>query len=120
MSGSLTTLRVLLIAVLFSGLCISAGAQTSAGLRIVVVEGEDAVNIVQQKTAVAPVIEVRDRNDQPVAGAVVRFAITKGRATFNGARTITITTNAAGRAAVTGLTPTGSGAALSVRRLHRN
>src|SRR5690349_11490647 len=46
----------------------------AAGLRIVIVEGEDAVNIVQQKTAVAPVVEVRDRNDQPVAGAVVNFA----------------------------------------------
>jgi hypothetical protein len=79
-------------------------------LRIVVVEGEDAVNVVQQKTAVAPVIEVRDRNDQPLAGVVVRFAISKGRATFNGARTLTVTTNVAGRAVATGLTPTGSGA----------
>jgi hypothetical protein len=82
----------------------------ATGLTIVVLEGEDAVNIIQQKTAVAPVVEVRDRNDQPVAGAVVRFAIQGGRATFNGARTLTVTTNAAGRAAVAGLTPTGSGA----------
>jgi hypothetical protein len=79
-------------------------------LRIVVVEGEDAVNVIQQKTAVAPVVEVRDRNDQPVAGALVRFAIGRGRATFNGARALTATTNAAGRAVATGLTPTGSGA----------
>ena len=78
-------------------------------LRIVVVDGEDAVNVVQQKTAVAPVVEVRDRNDQPVSGALVRFAITKGRATFSGARALTVTTNAAGRAAVTGLAPTGAG-----------
>src|SRR5262245_53456677 len=85
-------------------------AAQTAGLRIVVVEGEDAINVVQQRSAVAPVVEVRDRNDQPVAGAVVRFAITKGRATFSGARTLTVTTNAAGRAAVTSLTPTGSGA----------
>lgn len=79
-------------------------------LRIVVIEGEDAVNIVQQKTATAPVVEVRDRNNQPVAGAVVRFAITRGRASFNGARTLSVATNAAGRAAVSGLTPTGTGA----------
>src|SRR5262245_46163557 len=85
-------------------------AEQSSALRIVVVEGEDAVNIIQQKTAVAPVIEVRDRNDQPVAGAVVNFAIRSGRATFNGARTLTVTTNAAGRAAAAGLTPTGTGA----------
>jgi hypothetical protein len=86
-------------------------AQTQGpSLQIVVIEGEDAVNVVQQKTAVAPVIEVRDRNNQPVAGAVVRFAIRNGRATFNGARAISVTTNAAGRAAAAGLTPTGSGA----------
>jgi hypothetical protein len=84
-------------------------AQADA-LRIVVVEGEDAVNIVQQKTAVAPVVEVRDRNNQPVAGAIVRFAIREGRGTFAGARTLSVTTNAAGRAVATGLTPTGSGA----------
>ncbi len=80
------------------------------GLKIVVIEGEDAVNIVQQKSAVAPVVEVRDRNNQPVSGALVRFAIRNGRATFGGARTLSVTTNAAGRAVATGLTPTGSGA----------
>ena len=92
----------------------ASAAQTtavkSAGLRIVVVAGEDAVNILQQKTAVAPIIEVRDRNDQPVAGAVVNFAIRGGRATFGGARTISVTTNVAGRAAAAGFTPTASGA----------
>ena len=79
-------------------------------LKIIVVEGEGAVNIIQQKTAVAPVVEVRDRNDQPVSGAVVRFAIQKGRASFNGARTLTATTDALGRATATGFTPSGSGA----------
>jgi hypothetical protein len=81
----------------------------AAALKIVVVEGEGAVNIIQQKTAVAPVVEVRHRNDQPVSGAVVRFAIQKGRATFNGARTLTATTDALGRATAAGLAPTGSG-----------
>ena len=85
-------------------------AQQSSDLKIVVLEGEGGVNIVRQKTAVVPLVEVRDRNDQPVAGAVVRFAISNGRASFSGARTLTVTTNAAGRAAATGLTPTGSGA----------
>src|SRR4029453_3036600 len=80
-----------------------------AGLRIVVVAGEDAVNIIQQKTAVAPIVEVRDRNDQPVAGALVRFAIQGGRASFRGARPLTATTDALGRATATGLTPTGTG-----------
>ncbi|MEQ1870251.1 MAG: PEGA domain-containing protein, partial [Vicinamibacterales bacterium] len=88
----------------------SAPAGEHAALTIVVVEGEDAVNIIQQRTAVAPVVEVRDRNNQPVPGALVRFAIRNGRATFSGARTLSVTTNAAGRAIATGLTPTSSGA----------
>ena len=92
---------------LLLSLTIVSPAQTT--LRIVVVEGEGAVNVVQQKSAVAPVIEVRDRNDQPVAGAAVTFVIRAGRASFNGARSVNITTNAAGRAVATGLTPTGSG-----------
>ena len=79
-------------------------------LTILVIDGEDAVNIIQQKTAVAPVVEVRDQNNQPVAGAVVRFAIRGGRATFSGANTLTVTTNVAGQAAVSGLTPTSAGA----------
>ena len=32
----------------------------SPDLKIVVIKGEDAVNVIQQRTAVAPVIEVRD------------------------------------------------------------
>jgi hypothetical protein len=86
--------------------------QTSkaAALKIVVLEGEGAVNVIQQKTAVAPVIEVRDRNDQPVSSAIVKFAIRGRQATFGGARTLSVTTDAAGRAAVTSLTPTGTGA----------
>lgn len=100
-----------MLALSFAG---TAAAQTAAtkpaGLRIVVITGEDAVNVIQQKTAVAPMVEVRDRNNQPVAGAVVRFTIEGGRATFGGARTLTITTDLAGRAAASGLTPTASGA----------
>jgi hypothetical protein len=88
----------------------SDNAPGQAALKIVVLEGEGAVNIIQQKTATAPVIEVRDQNDVPVAGAAVRFGIRSGRAVFGGARTLSVTTDAAGRAVATGFAPTGSGA----------
>ena len=78
-------------------------------LKILVIAGEAAVNVIQQRTAVSPVVEVRDRNDEPVAGVIVTFAVRRGRATFNGAQTLRVTTNAAGRASASGLTPTGSG-----------
>lgn len=83
----------------------------NGGLRIVVLEGEDGVNIIQQKTAVRPLVEVRDRNNLPVPGALVTFSIEGGKAaTFGGASTLTVATNAAGQAAVTGLTPSAAGA----------
>jgi hypothetical protein len=85
--------------------------QTSApALRIVVLEGEDAVNVVQQKTAVRPLVEVRDRNNLPVAGATVTFTVGSGQpAAFGAASSVTVTTNAAGQAAATGFAPTGIG-----------
>src|SRR5262245_62902282 len=108
-SRTLFCVSVLLVAALTGRGPALAAQGRDAGLRIVVIEGEDAVNVVQQKTAVAPVIEVRDRNDQPVAGAVVNFAVRNGRATFSGARTLAVTTDAAGRAVAAGPTPTATG-----------
>ena len=102
--------RLLALVVVTIGMPHLRAQSPPAGLRIVVIEGEDAINVIQQKTAVAPVVEVRDRNDQPVAGAAVRFAIRSGRATFSGARSLSVTTNAAGRAVASGFAPTGSGA----------
>ena len=83
----------------------------NAAFRIVVIEGEDGVNIIQQKTAVRSVVEVRDRNNLPVPGVLVTFSIEGGKAaSFGGASTLTVATNAAGQAAVTGLTPSAAGA----------
>ena len=83
-----------------------------SALRIVVLEGEDAVNIIQQKTAVRPLVEVRDRNNLPVAGATVTFTIGGGQpaAFAGGLQTLTVTTNALGQAAASGLNALSSGA----------
>jgi hypothetical protein len=103
-------LKHLAVASIMAIAAASLAAQT-AGLRVVVIEGEDAVNIIQQKTAVRPVVEVRDRNNLPVSGALVTFSIEGGKAaTFGGASTLTVATNAAGQAAVSGLTPSAAGA----------
>lgn len=109
---SKTRRNVLALATIISVAVLGLDAQQSKtpALRIVVIEGEGAVNIIQQKTAVVPLVEVRDRNDQPVSGAIVNFAIRNGRATFGGARTLSVTTNAAGRAAGASFAPSGTGA----------
>jgi hypothetical protein len=78
-----------------------------------VIDGEDGVNIIKKKTAVKPVVEVRDRNDLPVAGALVVFTTPSSgaSATFaKGARSFSVMTNSAGRAAVTSLQPVEPGA----------
>jgi len=84
----------------------------SAPLKIVVIAGEGAVNIIQYKSAVAPVVEIRDGNDRPVAGATVTFAIgDRKSATFaSGAPSFNLTTNAAGRAVAAPITPLRKGA----------
>lgn len=98
-------------------------AQTPAtSLRIVVLEGEDAVNIVQQKTAVRPLVEVRDRNNLPVPGASVTFTVGAGQpaAFAGGAPTVTVTTNAAGQAPATGFNATGAGkVSIQVQAAHQ-
>ena len=80
-------------------------------LRIVVIEGEDSVNIIGQGPAVPTVVEVRDRNDLPVSGASVVFLLGEGgTATLNaGLSQVALTTNALGQAAVT-VNPVASGA----------
>lgn len=59
----------------------------------------------------APVVEVRDRNNLPVAGATVTFTIGGNSASFaGGVQTLTVATNAAGQAAAAGVSPLASGA----------
>ena len=103
-------MKMLLASLVVMATAATAEAQPAA-FKIVVIEGEDAVNIIQQKTAVRPIVEVRDRNNLPVAGVLVTFSIEGGKAaTFAGASTLTVATNAAGQAAVSGLTPSVAGA----------
>jgi hypothetical protein len=82
-------------------------------LRIIVLEGEGGINIVKKKTAVKPVVEVRDRNNLPVAGLSVTFLAKKfggASVSFNGSSSVTLTTDASGRASVGSMNPVGVGA----------
>jgi len=49
--------------------------EKTGDLRIIVLQGEGAINNVQTHLGTAPVIEVRDRNDQPLDGATVVFEL---------------------------------------------
>lgn len=77
-------------------------------LKIWIIEGEGGVNNIKKGTATKPVVEVRDRNDKPVAGAAVLFALPDlgPSGTFtNGSRFLTVVTDANGRAASTAFRP---------------
>ncbi len=87
-----------------------ARAQEAGGgqLNLVVVEGEGAINNIRQRTAREPIVQVEDENHKPVAGAVVVFLLPDQGAsgTFaNGSHTLTVTTDAQGRAVAHGFKP---------------
>ena len=81
------------------------------GLRIVVLEGEASINIIDRGTAVPILVEVRDRDGLPVSGATVLFLLgAGGTATLDERlQQVVLTTNALGRAAVA-VNPIASGA----------
>jgi len=89
-----------------------AGAQQAAGrggLRIYVLQGEQAVNNTRTGAATPPVVEVRDANDFPVAGAEVVFRTpeTGASATFEGGKHEFVNrTDAKGQASAGRMTPT--------------
>lgn len=77
-------------------------------LRIVIVEGEGAVNNIRQRIAREPIVQVEDENRKPLAGATVVFLLPDSGASGvfpNGTRMLTVTTDAQGRAVATGLRP---------------
>ena len=76
-------------------------------LKVVAIQGEGATNNIRTRSATAPVVEVRDENDKPVANAVVLFQLPYGGpgGDFNEMRTQTVNTNDQGRAAATSYVP---------------
>lgn len=75
-------------------------------LFITILDGEGALNDIRARTAREPIVEVDDENHKPVAGALVLFALDNGGgspyASFAGAQTVSVTTDAAGRASAQG------------------
>lgn len=79
-----------------------------SGLKIVVIDGEGATNVIKSRSGHAPVVEVRDESDKPVPGAEVVFQLPLSGASgfFNGwLKSQTVRTDRNGRAGATGYTP---------------
>jgi hypothetical protein len=85
----------------------------SSDLSIMVLKGEDGVNIINKKSSVKPVVLVVDKNNLPVSGALVTFAFPdSGGASglfSNGSRTVSVVTKSGGRATISSFRPVGEG-----------
>ncbi|MGD0734896.1 MAG: hypothetical protein ABR976_07100 [Terracidiphilus sp.] len=79
-----------------------------ASLQIAILDGDGALNNIQERTAREPIVQVQDENHKPVAGAAVLFAIHgaaggAGGAFAGGASTLSVVTDANGVAKAVGL-----------------
>jgi len=75
-------------------------------LAIVIVEGEGAINNLKAQASHESVIQVVDDNQKPVAGASVVFFLPNqgpGGTFFDGTRSLTVSTDAQGRATLRGI-----------------
>jgi len=93
----------------------SANAQANKvpPLQMLVLAGEDGVNIIKAKRAALPVVEVRDKDRRPLAGLYVTFTAPDSgpHVTFaHGSSTYSTVTDANGRATVHDMKPVGQGA----------
>ncbi len=75
-------------------------------LEITIVEGEGAINNVKERVNREPIVQVEDENHKPVAGAAVVFFLPNqgpGGTFADGTRSLTVTTDAQGRAVARGI-----------------
>jgi len=101
-----------MLVLVLSGFPHSARAQAPGNapgkLNIDIVEGEDAINNIRLRTAREPIVEVTDENHKPIAGALVLFTLPGSGPSgefANGAQTLSVVTDAQGRAIATGFRP---------------
>lgn len=86
----------------------AAQAPAPASIKLMVVQGEAAINNIEKRVVTEPIVEVRDQENRPVAGAEVVFTTPPSgpSATFFGAsRSYTVKSDESGRARGTGLSP---------------
>jgi hypothetical protein len=112
-----TSLRQILALALVIGLAAGPAAPLFAQtvpaapmmLHITILDGEDSLNNIRERTAREPIVQVEDENHKPVAGALLIFSIQNGGTgaggSFNGLSTLSVTTDSEGKAIAHGLKP---------------
>ena len=92
--------------------------EAQGGLRITIVEGDEAIFNVRQRVSREAIIQVEDENRRPVAGALVTLTAPRDGASAifsNGLNNITLTTDDAGRVVVRGIRPNSAQGKYSIR-----
>lgn len=104
-------MRISTLLVAFGLLPLLLNAQQSVSpmrLKVVVLEGQGAINNIDEHRAKAPAVQVVDENGAPVEGASVSFLLPDtgpSGAFAGGIRLLTVTTDAMGQAVGRGLAP---------------
>ncbi len=94
--------------------------EAKGGLRISIVEGDEAILNVRQRVSREAIIQVEDENRKPVAGALVTLTAPRDGASAvfsNGLNNITLTTDSSGRVVVRGIRPNSAQGKYAVRVL---
>ena len=105
-------------AVLISCILASPASAQEAGIKIIVQEGQGAINNIPQRRAKEPVIQVQHENGEPVVGATVTFLLPDsgpGGTFADGARMLNIQTDAKGQAVGRGLKPNATSGRFLIR-----
>lgn len=104
----LGNIRIAVLRTAALALCSALPAAADSELKIVVLEGQGAINNIRQSTAKPPAVRVEDSAGRPVPGARVTFVlpdIGAGGVFPNGQTSQTVVADGEGRAAAQGLRP---------------
>ena len=105
-------------AVLISCILASPASAQEAGIKIIVQEGQGAINNIPQRRAKEPVVQVQHEDGEPVVGATVTFLLPDsgpGGTFADGARMLNIQTDANGQAVGRGLKPNATSGRFLIR-----
>src|SRR5262245_19179545 len=87
-------------------------------LKILILDGEGAVNSIKLGTAREPIVQVQDENDRPVAGAMVVFTLPDHGASgvfADGTKSLIVHTDTKGQAVARGLKPNQTAGQFKIR-----
>ena len=97
---------------------LQAQAVSAPKLKILILDGEGAINSIKLGTAREPIVQVQDENDRPVAGAMVVFTLPDQGASgvfADGTKSLIVHTDTKGQAVARGLKPNQTSGQFKVR-----